>query len=115
MIAYPGSTMMQPPVIPYVPQTVQQAWENHFGAITSRDIEKLMLDYDDNSMVRAFDNGTGKKTDYRGLAQIREFFSRLLGELQDMSSLVNPVTDVEEEDIRQVFSVWRCPTSGFAQ
>lgn len=107
MVAYPGI----PAAAPYYPLCVQAAWDNHFAAFGAQDIDKILLDYDETSVVRVYDSSTGELTEHRGLLQVRELFAGLFRDLADLSTLKAPVTIVEE-DYRQVFLVWTCPGQG---
>jgi len=93
---------------PYAPKSVQEAWDNHFAAFGAQDVDKIMLDYDDNSVSRVHNNVTGQTDDFKGAAKIREMFVSLFGDLKDLSTLTAPVIEVEEA-AKQVFLVWKCP------
>merc|ERR1719382_552674 len=95
-----------------LPTSVQAAWDNHFSAFGKQDLDKIMLDYDETSVVRVWDNSMGQKTEYRGMAQVREMFSCLFADLSDLSTLKAPVVEVEE-DMRHVFLVGECPGCGY--
>merc|ERR1719401_2785058 len=45
-------TNKQPPKEGYFAATVQAAWDNHFAAFGAQDLDKIMLDYTESSMVR---------------------------------------------------------------
>jgi len=106
MVYYPGMAQS------YFPTSVQAAWEHHYNAHHEQNLDKLMLDYDETSIIRVYINGTGEKREYRGTAQIREFFQGMFGEMQNRSDARVLVTDIDEE-ARSVFFVWECPASGF--
>jgi len=108
MVAYPGATIGPA----YFPSSVQQAWDNHFAAFGAQDLDKIMLDYDETSVARTYDNTTGQKAEYRGTAGIRQMFTNLFADLKDLATLNAPVIDVEE-DAKQVFLVWKCPGCGY--
>lgn len=40
-------------------RSVPQVWSNHWGAFNSRDLDQIMLDYDEDSFVWLFNNGGG--------------------------------------------------------
>jgi len=96
----------------YKPKSVQEAWDNHFAAFGAQDVDKILLDYDDNSVARVYNNVTQETTYFKGTDKIREMFVGLFGDLSDLSTLAAPVVDVEE-DAGQVFLVWKCPGVGF--
>lgn len=106
MVAYPSAAASS-----YFPMSVQQAWDNHFGAFGAKSLDKIMLDYDETSIVRVYENQTGKLTEYVGTARIREFFANTFAMLPDMTTLEAPVSIVDDEH-RQVFLVWKCPGCG---
>jgi len=112
MVAYPGAVIQAPVAPVYAPMSVQQAWDNHFAAFGAQDIDKMMLDYDDTSIVKLWNNTTQTQTEFRGMAAIREMFLNIWQEMTDISTLQAPVQDVEEEMLT-VFLVWKCPSSGF--
>ena len=37
---------------PYAPTTAAMAWENHFSAFGAQDVDKIMLDYKDYSVLK---------------------------------------------------------------
>lgn len=92
----------------YLPKTVQEAWDNHFSAFGEQNLDKIMLDYDEKSVTRVWNNVTGKKDEFVGVAAIRSCFAGLFKDLSDLKTLEAPVVDVDEEG-RQVFLVWKCP------
>merc|ERR1719464_2116720 len=106
MVAYPGASVTH-----YFPMTVQQAWDNHFSAFGEKNVDKILLDYDETSVIRVYTSGTGALTEFRGTQQVREFFTGCFQDLPDMTTLEAPVKIVEE-DYKQVFLVWKCPSSG---
>lgn len=96
----------------YAPAKVQEAWDNHFAAFGAQDVEKILLDYDENSVARVHNNVTGETAQFKGLDGIRKMFVGLFADLKDLSTLSAPVVDVEE-DAKQVFLVWKCPGCGY--
>mmetsp|Transcript_23360 Transcript_23360/g.65135 ORF Transcript_23360/g.65135 Transcript_23360/m.65135 type:complete len:223 (-) Transcript_23360:151-819(-) len=92
--------------------SVQEAWDNHFEAFRKQDLEKIMKDYTEESVVRVYSSTDMKKTEFRGTAQIREMFVGLFRDLYDLKTLDAPVIDVESTP-GQVFSVWMCPGCGY--
>jgi len=96
-------------------RVTQLAWDNHFNAFGSQDLEKMMLDYVEESVAVIHDMTTGSNAKFAGLAGIREMFTELFAELDDLSDLAAPVVKVEEGPIPQVFLVWENPASGIVQ
>jgi ketosteroid isomerase-like protein len=96
----------------YAPKTIGAAWENHFEAFGAQDLDKIMLDYDDDSVTRVFNNIDKKKSEYKGVVEIRNMFRGLFESLPDLSTLAAPVVDIDEAG-EQVFLVWECPGVGY--
>lgn len=97
---------------PYAATSVQAAWDNHFDAFGKQDLEKILLDYDESSVLRLWTSDGGEKVEFVGLAAIRGAFTQLFKDLPDLSTLEAPVVDVDAAG-NQVFLVWRCPGCGF--
>merc|ERR1719247_3943476 len=97
--------------VAYKAATVQAAWDNHFEAFGGQDVAKIMLDYTEESVLKAFNHATGKLDTRKGMAEIQNFFEGLFGVLKDTSGLAAPVIEVTEAP-KQVYLVWSCPTSG---
>merc|ERR1739844_250411 len=72
----------------------------------------MLLDYDDNSYARVYNNVTGEVVDFKGLEGIRNMSTGLFADLSDLSTLKAPVVTVEE-DGKQVFLVWSCAGCGY--
>jgi adenosine deaminase len=96
----------------YSPQKVADAWQNHFDAFGKQDLDKIMLDYDAESVCRVYNNTDGVKKEYKGQAEIRAMFAELFATLPDLATLDAPVVDVDEAG-EQVFLVWMCPGCGY--
>merc|ERR1719434_276448 len=77
MVAYPGANI----ATPYAPTTLQEAWDNHFSAFGAQDLDKILLDYDDNSVVYVHNNVTGSTDEFKGLFEVRTMFSGLFTDL----------------------------------
>merc|ERR1712130_598558 len=103
----------------YAPKNVKEAWDNHFSAFGAQDLEKILKDYDDNSIIRYVENG-GEMKEYKGTSAVSDFFTGLfdiiqMDEEKNIPSLAAPVVDVEEAvdgAPGMVFLVWNCPDSG---
>merc|ERR1712232_264871 len=96
----------------YAPSSVSDAWQNHFDAFGAQDLDKIMLDYDENSVVRIWNNVNEEKFEFKGTEAIRGMFADLFKDLSDLGTLAAPVVDVED-DANQVFLVWKCPGCGY--
>merc|ERR1712146_723123 len=83
---------------------------NHFNAFGAQDLDKIMLDYNEESVLKAYEQGAGELTTATGVAEIRKFFEGLFGLLTDLSTLDAPVVEVTENP-KQVYLIWKCPGS----
>ena len=80
----------------YKAATVEAAWDNHFAAFGSQDVTRIMQDYTEKSVLKAFDHTTGMLLTAKGLAQITQFFVDLFEVLSDPSALAAPVIRIME-------------------
>jgi len=96
-----------------VEAVVQPAWDNHAEAFGTKDLSKVLLDYCEQSKIIVYNWHDNTETEYNGMAGAKECFTGLFGALTDMSGLEVPQAIVEEGNPKQVFLIWRCPTSGF--
>lgn len=103
---------------PLEARSVTDAWNNHFSAFGEKDLDKIMDDYTQESTIVVFNQVTGMKTKFKGLAMIKDFFKGLFESLSDTSDLAAPVQIVEEPsslgEPGTVFLTWSCPASGYA-
>merc|ERR1711924_541355 len=95
----------------YSPANVQAAWDNHFEAFGAQDLDKIMLDYNEDSVLKGFEQSAGELTTCEGVEAIRGFFEGLFGLLSDLSTLDAPVVEVTEAPQKQVYLIWKCPGS----
>mmetsp|Transcript_61451 Transcript_61451/g.168761 ORF Transcript_61451/g.168761 Transcript_61451/m.168761 type:complete len:103 (-) Transcript_61451:500-808(-) len=72
----------------YKPTSVQEAWDNHFEAFGSQNLDKIMLDYDEKSVLRCFCHSDGADDTFKGVEEIRGFFDGLFKMLTDLRSEV---------------------------
>lgn len=93
----------------YSVATAQAAWDNHFAAFGAQDVDKIMLDYSETSILKAFHHAKQELTTKTGLTEIRKFFIGLFAMLSDTTWLAAPVIKVTE-DPKQVYLIWSCPT-----
>ena len=96
---------------------MQASWDNHFAAFGGQDVDKILLDYTEASVIKVYNQTSGALDEYEGLGRIRECFTGLFESLSDTSGLAAPAIRVEEGEgvpAGSVFLVWRCPTSGYA-
>merc|ERR1711879_58306 len=80
----------------YSPQKIADAWQNHFDAFGAQDLDKIMLDYDNDSVARVYNNADATKKEYKGVAEIRQMFAELFQSLFDLGTLDAPIVDVDE-------------------
>ncbi|CAM9961291.1 unnamed protein product [Choristocarpus tenellus] len=107
----------------YAPENLAAAWDNHFSAFGAQDVDKILLDYDDNSKITTWNLVTDEKEVYEGVEGARTLFEGLFKALPDLSDLGAPLIELEEcvpgmplvdpqETTKTVFLIWRCPASG---
>lgn len=95
---------------------VQASWDNHFAAFGGQDVDKILKDYTEKSVIKVYDQITGELAEFKGLKGVKELFTGLFKDLHDTSGLAAPAIRVDpgsEGIAGSVFLVWRCPTSGF--
>lgn len=97
----------------YRPTSVQAAWDNHFEAFGKQDLDQIMLDYDETSEARVWNNADAEPHQkFNGTTEIRAMFDNLFRNLPDLATLDAPVVDVDEAG-RTVFLVWHCAGCGY--
>merc|ERR1712151_143892 len=80
--------------------------DNHVNGFIGKDVEKILLDYTEDSVLKFYDEKVGEVVESKGLAKIGEFFSNLF-EL-DFSSFGVRMLDVDAEK-KVVFLSWKNP------
>jgi len=115
-----GKILRQNVVVHYEVEspTVQASWDNHFAAFGALNLEQILLDYTEDSIITVYDQTSGSNTVFAGMAGVRECFEGLFGRLTDLSDLAAPVADVQEAaggEPGSVFLIWSCPASGYAE
>jgi len=113
-----GKILRQNVVVHYQGGSVQDSWDNHFAAFGGQDVERILLDYTEDSVIAVYDQTSGEQTVFAGLSGVRECFTGLFARLSDTSDLSAPVIDVHEAADDQpgsVLLIWRCPASGYAE
>lgn len=58
-------------------EAIFAAWDNHLDAFGKKDVDKIMEEYDANSIVEVYDNREKKLDTYEGTARIRTMFEGL--------------------------------------
>ena len=99
----------------YKQDSVQAAWDNHFSAFGAQDVNQIMQDYTEQSVLKAFDHTTGVMLTAKGLDQIAQFFADLFATLADTSALAAPVIKIMEGTSTldgSVYLIWSCTSSG---
>merc|ERR1711939_429293 len=84
-----------------------------YNPASAQEVDKIMLDYDEESVLRCYEHTEGTNTTCKGTAEIREFFVGLFALLSDLSTLDAPVVE-PSEDPKEVYLIWKCPGSGVA-
>jgi len=99
----------------YKPTSVQMAWDNHFSAFGSKDVDKIMLDYDATSQIQVWRWADNNNTVYTGVDEIMGLFSGLFDTIG--GNMVNaPIVEVVERDVeKSVFLVWNSPGAGITK
>merc|ERR1719446_692730 len=111
-----GKITRQHVVVYYAP--VQRSWDNHFAAFGGQDVERILLDYTEDSVITVYNQLTGDNTVYSGLDGARDCFEGLFASLYDTSDLAAPVITVKEATSHEpgsVFLIWRAPASGYSE
>lgn len=128
-VSMPPVTYSAPPVTYAMPTytivpaeapkgVVQKAWDNHFEAFGKQDVEKILLDYCEVSVITVYNQTDKSKTVYEGLAGAKQCFRELFADLYDLSDLTAPVIDVreaEKDEPGSVFLIWSCKASGYKE
>lgn len=111
----------------YNPQSVAEAWQNHFEAFGSQDLDKIMLDYDEESVLQIYNDGgkdgilKGHLQEFVGVEAIREFFAQLFKALTSSPTLAvpefsggdaNPVVEGGDVSTANVFLIWSAVPQG---
>jgi len=95
---------------------VQASWDNHFAAFGAQDVDKVLKDYTEKSVIKVYNQVTDELVEFKGLKGVKECFTGLFKDLSDLSGLAAPAIRVEEATegkAGMVFLVWRCPSSGY--
>ena len=95
----------------YSAESVRAAWDNHLSAFEAQDIDKILLDYTDASVLQIFNHRTQTLKTFTGVAEIKVFYEWVYETMSDTSGLAIPVIQVTENP-KQVYVVWSCPSSG---
>jgi len=99
--------------VDYSPASTDEAWDNHFSAFGGQDVQKIGLDYDDNSIVQVYSACESVTYEYAGRESIEGFFEELFADLYDTSTLAVHYLDQTATD--GVFLVWSNAGTGFTE
>jgi ketosteroid isomerase-like protein len=97
---------------------VHDGWANHFAAFGGQDVDRILLDYVEDSEITVYNHADGSKTIFKGLAGVRTCFTGLFASLHDTSDLAAPIIHVEEsvdDEAGSVFLIWSAAASGYVR
>lgn len=86
----------------------QNSWDNHFEAFGAQNVEQILEDYVEESVVVVFDFHTGVATEFAGLDAIQSLFEGLFADLAVLDNLRAPVVDTDTWPTDNTFLVWTC-------
>ncbi|UZD22781.1 nuclear transport factor 2 family protein [Algoriphagus halophytocola] len=93
------------PKLNYDEQTTQQVLDHHFKAFVENNLEEVMADYTEESILITPDRT------YRGLAEIRENFVNAYAALPKDSTTVNLIKDLAIKDVGYI--IWEADAPNF--
>eukprot|EP00750_Incisomonas_marina_P006834 INCI14725.5.p1 GENE.INCI14725.5~~INCI14725.5.p1 ORF type:complete len:560 (-),score=100.95 INCI14725.5:1691-3370(-) len=91
---------------------VNAAYKNHIDAFGAQDVEKILIDYSDDSQLIMYNMSSGGQSAFNGLAEIQKFFEETFTSMQDLSSLAVRHSHTNACPEPSAFLVWECPSSG---
>lgn len=91
--------------------TVQEAWNHHADAFGTQDLEQIMVDYMESSVIEHYDYTSDSLVTASGLNEIQTFFKNLFNQLSDMSCMTAPVLNVTDSPVPQTYLIWAVPCS----
>ena len=100
----------------YRPTCSEDVFKNHADAFAEQDVDKIMLDYTEDTVFSGFDHASGAPFEKRGRAEIREMFSGFwtsVGEWKGFKSVHEYCTN--DPAVRSGFLVWAAPGNGILQ
>ena len=92
--------------------SVQDAWDHQFSSFGQQDLDGILMNYNEKSIITTFDQAEDDLNIYHGIEEIRAFFEYFFESLSDLSDLEAPFFDLSEES-KMVFLVWRNTRSGY--
>lgn len=99
---------------------VTHSWDNHFEAFENQEIDRIMEDYVEDSVVAVYNFRTLRANQnqpmpeeplefFRGLAEIEGLFTDLFSDLDNLDYISAPVERTTDDPTENTFLVWRCP------
>merc|ERR1711990_1220827 len=111
------STSLRGSMADYNLTCAMDAFKNHLDAFGAQDIEKIMLDYTEDSEIMGHTFNDGNSWTKKGLEEIRGMFTgfwEAVGEWKDISSPVEQISD-DHPGYRIGFLTWQAPGNGIPQ
>ena len=99
----------------YKPISVEAAWNNHIVGFVEQNVNLVVQDYTEESVVTLFDHTEGTLLTAKGLSQIKQMYMNFFQMLFDISEMEAPIMKIAEGTSTydgSVFQVWKCPSSG---
>jgi len=81
---------------PGVSGAVHKSIAHHNEAFAALDVDKILLDFTEDSILRIFNQADGSFKSFKGLAELRVGFTGLLKKFTNMSDVTVPVSIIEE-------------------
>ena len=92
----------------------QASWDNHAAAFVASDVEKILLDYTEDSVITVTDFTTNVNAVFTGLDGVRDCFTALFAYLAATEGAFPSSLEVPELTVEagQVFLIWRAVAAG---
>jgi len=96
--------------------SVQSAWNNHFKAFGEQNVNNILKDYNDDSVISVYNQADGKLEVFKGLDGVTRLFTSLFISLSDTSDLTAQaaVHEASGSEPGSVFLTWSAAASGYA-
>merc|ERR1719183_457402 len=93
---------------------VQASWDNHAAAFGASDVDKILLDYTEDSVIIVTDFTTNVNAVFTGLDGVRDCFTALFAYLAATEGAFPSSLEVPELTVEagQVFLIWRAVAAG---
>jgi len=99
----------------YKPKCAQDVFDNHFDAFGEQNIDKIMLDYTEDSILTGFDWSSGDAFEKRGVADIRAMFSGFWDAVGKWKVMEAPHKQCTDTPFKTGFLLWAAPQNGCPQ